>query len=255
MKVDLSGKVAVVTGGTAGIGRAAAVALAAAGARVIVAGRREREGESVVAEIAAAGGTARFVRADVTDEAQVRAMVDAAVTHFGGLHVAVNNAGVLSAPGLPATGSTVAEYRRVLDTNVLGVVLGMKYQLAAMLASGGGSIVNNASILGLIGLPGSSLYIASKHAVIGLTRAAALENARQGIRVNAVAPGAVQTDMIDTLTQGGNPAIVDGVVRMHPIGRMGRPREIADAVVWLASDQASFVTGAVLPVDGGFTAQ
>lgn len=255
MDTQLKGKVALVTGGTSGIGRAAALQMAGAGAKVVVAGRRRNEGEQVVAEITAAGGEALFVTTDVTEESQVEKLVATAVERFGGLHIAFNNAGVLSPPGVRVTDNTVSAYRQVMDVNVLGVVLGMKYQIPALQKSGGGSIINNASILGVVGTPGASLYVASKHAVIGLTRAAALEWARRGIRVNAVAPGAVETEMIRELTQGGDPAARAAVIRMHPLGRMAEPREVAAAVMWLASDQAAFVTGAVLPVDGGYTAQ
>ena len=245
-------KVALVTGGTSGIGRATAIAFANAGAKVVLSGRREAEGAAVVTEIKAAGGEARFVRADVAIEADVKNLVEQTVASYGRLDVAFNNAGV------EWNGQIVeaqqADYRRVFDINVWGVLVSMKYEIAAMLRTGGGAIVNTSSIAGHIGMAGASIYIASKHAVEGLTKTAALEYARQGIRVNAVAPAAIETDMIDRFV-GKESDQRDYFAALHPIGRMGKAEEIAGTVLFLCSDAASFITGESVKVDGGFTAQ
>lgn len=246
-------KSVLITGATAGIGRATALAFAAAGARVIVSGRRQAEGEAVVAEIRSAGGVAAFFRADVSDEAQVAALVDFTLTTHGRLDVAFNNAGTEGELS-PVTGFSVANYRQTFDINVLGTLLALKHEIPAMLRTGGGSIVNVASIAGLIGLPGASVYVGTKHAVLGITKSVALEVARQGIRVNAVSPAAIDTGMLDRFT-GNNPDQKAAFGNLHPIGRYGQPREIADAVLFLASEQAGFITGQSLTVDGGFTAQ
>lgn len=245
------GKVVLVTGGTSGIGRAAAVAFAAAGAKVVLSGRREAEGLAVVEEIKKLGGTAAFVRADVSKEAEVKNLVGQAVAKFGRLDAAFNNAGVETAG--PLTDVTEADYRRVFDINVWGVLASMKYEVPAMLKGGGGSIINTSSIAGHVGMGGVAVYVASKHAVEGLTRTAALEYAKQNIRVNAVAPGAIQTDMVDRFT--GSEENKQGLAGMHPVGRIGRVEEVVGAVLYLASDAAKFTTGVSLPVDGGFLAQ
>ena len=252
-----AGKVALVTGATSGIGRDTAVALAREGAAVVATGRRAERGAELIAEIEGLGGRAAFVAGDVSDESHVQEAVKTAVDRVGGLHLAFNNAGIEGAMG-PVTEQTAENYDQTFDINVKGVLLSMKHQIPAVLASvgddGGGAIVNNASIVGLIGMPGASVYIASKHAVIGLTKSAALEVAQQGIRVNAVAPGAIQTDMIDRFT-GHDEEAKGGLASMHPIGRVGRPHEIVDAVLFLLSGESSFVTGHTLTVDGGFVAQ
>lgn len=245
-------KVALVTGGTSGIGRATALAFAKAGAKVVIAGRRETEGAIVVAEIQAAGGEALFIRADVAVESEVRQLVERTVAAYGRLDVAFNNAGIEWAG--PLANATEADYRRIFDINVWGVVTSLKYEIPAMLASGGGAIVNTSSVAGHIGMAGVSLYVASKHAVEGVTKSVALEFARQGIRVNAVAPAAIKTDMVDRFV-GKEGDQRNYLASLHPVGRMGTAREIADAVLFLCSDAASFITGESVKVDGGFTAQ
>jgi NAD(P)-dependent dehydrogenase (short-subunit alcohol dehydrogenase family) len=248
-----SGKIAVITGGTSGMGRATAVAFAREGAKVVLSGRREKEGLAVVEEIAKAGGTAHFVRADVAKEADVKRLVEQTVAKFGRLDVAFNNAGVEWTGAL--TEASEADYRRVFDINVWGVITGMKYEIAAMLKTGGGAIVNTSSVGGHNGMAGVSLYIATKHAVEGLTKSAALEFATQNIRVNAIAPAAIVTEMIDRFVGGEDSEQGKKLAAMHPVGRMGRGEEVASAVLYLASDAASFVTGISLPVDGGWLAK
>ncbi len=253
MKNSLQNKVVLITGATSGIGRATALAVAGAGAKVVLSGRRSAEGEAVAAEIRAADGTASFLRTDVSDEAQVAALVDFTVRTYGRLDVAFNNAGTEGELS-PVTAAQVANYRQTFDINVLGTLLALKHEIPAMLKTGGGSIINAASIAGLVGFPGASVYVASKHAVLGLTKSVALEVAKQGIRVNAVSPAAIDTGMLDRFT-GNDPAQKAAFGGMHPIGRYGQPQEIADVVLFLASDAASFITGQSLTVDGGFTAQ
>lgn len=248
----LRGKTALITGGTSGIGRVTAVALAEQGVNVVITGRRAEEGAAVAAEIKAKGVKSAFVRGDVTDEAHVaRAVAEAKTLGGGKLNLAFNNAGIELA-GVEIAASTVDQYKRVFDVNVLGVLLSMKYEIPALLDSGGGAIVNNASVAGRIGMPGVGVYIASKHAVLGLTRTAAMEMARKGIRVNSVSPAAIETDMFHRFTDH-NDANAAAFAEMHPIGRAGKPEEIAKAVLFLMSDDASFITGHDLLVDGGLT--
>lgn len=245
-------KVVIVTGGTSGIGRATAVAYAKHGAKVVVAGRRVEEGNQTVALIKATGSAGVFVQTDVTKEADVKALVDKTVQTYGRLDIAFNNAGV-EVLG-PIAEFTEADYRRVFDINVLGVLLCLKYEIPAMLKTGGGAIVNTSSIAGSISMGGMAVYSGTKHAVNGITKAVALEYAKQNIRVNAVAPAAIETDMLDRFT-GGKPEMLDYFASLHPVGRVGKSEEIANAVLWLSADEASYVTGQTLMVDGGFTAQ
>jgi NAD(P)-dependent dehydrogenase (short-subunit alcohol dehydrogenase family) len=247
-------KVALVTGATSGIGRATALAFAREGARVVVSGRRREEGHETVALIQQAGGKATFVQADVTREVEIAALVGATLGTYGRLDVAFNNAGVEGTPG-SIHEQTVENYQHIMDANVLGVFLSLKHEIAAMLRNGGGAIVNNASVAGLIGFPGVALYVASKHAVLGLTKAAALEYATQGIRVNAVSPGAIETPMFGRFTATLGAESHRQIAALHPMGRTGRPEEIATGVLWLCSDQACFVTGQSLTADGGWTAK
>lgn len=253
MSGRFDGKVALVTGATSGIGRVTAELFAKEGAKVAVTGRRQELGDLLVREIADAGGEAVFFRGDASKEDHIKAAVSGTVERFGRLDIAFNNAGVEGALA-PTVEQTEDNYRHVMDINVLGVLLSMKHQIPAMMKTGGGSIINNASIAGLIGMAGGTVYFASKHAVIGLTKCAALEVARSNIRVNAVAPGAIETEMYERFT-GGDAGAQEQFKSLHPVGRAGRSEEVAEAVLYLASDAASFTTGVTLPVDGGFVAQ
>jgi NAD(P)-dependent dehydrogenase (short-subunit alcohol dehydrogenase family) len=244
-------KVAIVTGGGSGIGRATALALAQAGAAVVIGNRNADQGEAVVREIASSGERARFLRTDVSKVQDVRALVDCAVSTFGHLDLAFNNAG-MDGEQKPIHEQDDERVRELFNVNVAGTYFAMKYEALAMLQSGGGgAIVNCGSVFGIGGYPGWSAYAASKHAITGMTKTAALDYAKQGIRVNAVAPGPIETPLL-AKSAGGNPHLYASVV---PMGRIGRPEEVANAVVWLLSDAASFVTGHVLVIDGGFAAQ
>ena len=252
MTAELEGKVGLVTGGTSGIGRETAVLFAKAGAKVVVAGRRELEGEKTVELIRAAGGDGLFVKTDVSKASEVDALVRKTVEKFGRLDVAFNNAGIEGA-WVPIARQSEEDFDRTIDINLKGVWLCLKYEIRQMLKQGsGGAIVNMASIYGLIGSAGAAAYCASKHGVMGLTKTAALENARNGIRVNSVCPAAIETPMAERLF--GAPNVHKYAVSCHPIGRFGKPLEIAEAVVWMCSDRASFMTGQSLVLDGGFLA-
>src|SRR5713101_4186526 len=243
--------VVLITGALTGIGRATALAFAQERSHVVISGRREDAGRELVTELRALGAEAEFVRADVRREDDVRNLVDKTVARFGRLDVAVNNAGTEGQPGL-LTEQSAETYAATFDTNVLGTILSLKHELRVMLAQGHGSIVNLSSTFGSRGAAGASMYVASKHAVEGLTKAAALEGAGAGVRVNAVAPGPVETELLNRFAGGADKkaALAAGV----PLGRVGKPDEIANALVFLASDKAAFITGHVLSVDGGKSA-
>src|SRR5271169_3126041 len=247
----MSTPVVLITGALTGIGRATALVFAKDGARLVVSGRKEAEGRALVAELRDLGTEAEFVLADVRHEDDVRNLVDKTVARFGRLNVAVNNAGTEGKPG-PVTEQTAESYAATFDTNVLGVLLSMKHELRVMQAQGSGSIVNLSSTMGHRGASGASLYTASKHAVEGLTKSAALEGAASGIRVNAVAPGPVETGMLDRFT--GTAERKAGLVAGVPMKRAGTPEEIAQTIVFLGSDKAGFVTGHILSADGGKSA-
>ncbi|MBE9116579.1 SDR family oxidoreductase [Lusitaniella coriacea LEGE 07157] len=245
-------KVALVTGGGSGIGRATALKFASEGASVVIGNRSEKAGQETVNLIQKAGGKASFFKTDVTQLENVQKLIKYTVDTYGGLHAAFNNAGV-DDPQAMTPDQTEATFDRVMNVNVKGVWYSMKCEIEQMLNNGGGAIVNTSSIAGLTGFPGHITYTASKHAVLGLTKTAALEYAKQGIRINAVCPGAIETQMLDDLT-GGDHEAREYMTSLHPIGRLGKPEEIANAVVWLCSDEASFILGQGVAVDGGFTA-
>lgn len=244
---SLNEKVVIVTGASSGIGRAAALRFAQAGAMVVAVDRDATRGPEVVAEIETIGGRARFVAADVSDDEQVAT----AVSTFGGVDVAFNNAGIEGAP-TPAHEVERAAWDQMLAVNLTGVWLCMRHEIPEMLRRGGGSIINCASVAGLVGFGGIAPYVAAKHGVVGLSKAAALDYAAQGIRVNAVCPGVIDTDMVQRFV-AESPEAESALVAGEPVGRMGRPEEVADAVLWLASERSSFVTGQAIAVDGGYT--
>jgi NAD(P)-dependent dehydrogenase (short-subunit alcohol dehydrogenase family) len=248
----MSSPIVLVTGALTGIGRAAALNFAEEGAHLVVSGRRDKEGQELAAELQALGAQAIFVHTDVRNESEVRDLLDQAVERFGHLDAAVNCAGTEGKPG-PMTEQTAETYAATFDTNVLGTLLSMKHEMRVMLNQGSGSIINVSSTYGRTGAAGASIYSASKHAVEGLTKSAALEAAASGVRVNLVAPGPVDTGMLDrfTATAEKKAALAASV----PLNRVGRPEEIARIIVFLASDKASFITGASYVVDGGKTAR
>jgi len=247
----MSNPVVLITGGLTGIGRAAAVAFAKKGANVVVAGRRDEAGKALADELRGFGSEAEFINADVRKEDDVRALVDRTIERFGRLDVAVNNAGTEGRPG-PITDQTAESYAATFDTNVLGTLLSVKHELRVMQAQGSGSIINISSTYGHEGGAGASVYVASKHAVEGMTKSAALEAANSGVRVNAVAPGPIETGMLDRFT--GTSERKAALLKTVPLGRVGDPADIARAAVFLASEDASFITGQILTVDGGKTA-
>jgi NAD(P)-dependent dehydrogenase (short-subunit alcohol dehydrogenase family) len=252
MTRELEGKVGLVTGGSSGIGRHTALLFARAGANVVIAGRREAEGQETVDLIRADGGDSLFVKTDVSKAAEVEALIQKTVEKFGRLDIAFNNAGI-EGVWVPIVRQSEEDWDRTIAVNLKGVWLCLKYEIRQMLKQGGaGAIVNMASVAGLIGSAGAGAYSASKHGVIGLTKTAALENAKSGIRINAVCPAVIETPMGERLF--GAPAVRESVVALHPIGRFGRPEEIAEAVLWMCSDRASFMTGQSLVLDGGFLA-
>src|ERR1700726_691316 len=244
-------KVVLITGALTGIGHATALAFAKEGARIVVSGRHEEKGQKLVGELGKLGAEAEFVQSDVRHEDDVRNLVDKTVARFGRLDVAVNNAGTEGKPG-PVTEQTAESYAATFDTNVLGVLLSMKHEMRVMQAQRSGSIVNLSSTMGHRGAPGASLYTASKHAVEGLTKSASLEGAASGVRVNAVAPGPVETGMLDRFT--GSAERKAGLAAGLPLKRVGTPTEIADTIVFVASPKASFITGQIIAVNGGKTA-
>lgn len=254
MHQEFGGKVALVTGGGSGIGAAISARLARAGAAVVIGDLDEAAAKRVAANLASESdiaGSVQGVFLDVTDPESVRAAVETAQSHFGALHLAVNNAGIGGPNPLDIVDHDLSTFRQVMSVNLEGVFLGLKYQIPAIQEAGGGAIVNMASVMATVAYPGSAPYAASKHGVVGLTKAAALEQAKKGVRINAVGPGFIHTPLLDhydddTMVQVGN---------AHPIGRVGKAEEIAETVVFLLSDKASFTTGSYYTVDGGYTAQ
>lgn len=253
MHKSLEGKVAIVTGGNSGIGMATVLLFAAQGAKTVVSARREEEGEQVVAQIKAAGGEAIFIKTDVSRASDVKALIDQTVSHYGTIDVLFNNAGITGNGASSVVDVDEEEWDQVININLKGVWLGMKYAIPVMLKNGGGSIVNMSSIYGVTSshfqMPA---YTASKHGVIGLTKSAARDYAKEDIRVNTICPGFVHTSMIDTGLED-QPELAKKILDLHPIGRLGTVDEIAEAVLWLASDKSSFVTGHSLVADGGAT--
>jgi len=249
---DFAGRVALVTGGGSGLGQAAARLLAGRGARVVVADINETGGAETVQQCIDAGSEAVFVRIDVTEEGDVEGAVATAVDRWGRLDAAINNAGI-NGPTKPIADYTLDEWNTVLAINLTGVFLGLKYEVPQMLAQGGGAIVNTSSGAGLRGFALLPAYVATKHAVLGLTKAAALAYVKEGVRVNAVCPGSTRTPLLEGF-MGGDPAMEAAMANSAPIGRLARPEEIAEAMVWLLSDAASFMVGHALAVDGGAVA-
>jgi len=254
MAGTLAGKVALVTGGSTGIGKASSLAFGREGAKLVVSDVNVNGGEETVRLVRDNGGEAIFVKADVSRPGEVEALINRAVATYGRLDCAFNNAGIAGAIGSSTHEYPDESWERVIGINLKGVWLCMKHEIPQMLKQGGGAIVNTASIWGLVGAQGASAYVASKHGVVGLTRAAALEYAPQGIRINAVNPGTIRTPILDPFI-AAIPDFESIMTARHPIGRIGMPEEVAEAVVWLCSDAASFIIGQNLPVDGGYTAQ
>ena len=252
MSGRFAGRGILVTGAGSGIGRAAAQLFANEGGRVVVVDQDEDEAQATVTSIRQAGGEALAIGADVSREADCRGMVERALAAYGRLHVAFNNAGI-GASGFAVADEEEVTWSRLIDVNLKGIFLGMKYEIPAMVGAGGGAIVNTASVAGLVGERGIGAYSASKHGVVGLTRTAALDYIGQGVRINAVCPGATRTRILASWFQ--DPKVESFILSRHPIGRIAEPEEIARAVLFLASDDASFIVGQALAVDGGLTAQ
>jgi NAD(P)-dependent dehydrogenase (short-subunit alcohol dehydrogenase family) len=251
-------KVALITGGATGIGKSVAKTLASRGVTVVISGRRETEGEKAVNEIkgvAKNGARVRFVKNDVSQEDQVQKLFEDVVSEFGRIDMAVNNAGIFN-EGTAVGDSDSTAFKAMLDTNVLGLYYCMKQEIRQMSRQGSGSIVNLASIAGLNGIAWAGTYAATKHAVVGLTKSSALDYATKNIRINAVAPGAIRTDIIAAQLEDGDDHYNEASISaMHPMNRLGKPEEVANAICWLLSDEATFVTGHVVNVDGGFQAK
>ncbi len=246
---EFEGKVALVTGGSSGIGKATAIAFARAGANVVIASRRVTEGEETVHEICERGGDAIFVKTDISKASEVEGLMDQTIEFYGRLDYACNNAGTFVMGRLFELSEE--EWERTINANLKGIWLSLKYQIPIMLQQKGGVIVNMASMSAIIGNPGVSIYSASKGGVVALTQSAAIEYAASGIRINAISPGVISTPIVDDIPT----PLLEDIQSKHPIGRLGKPEEIADAVVWLCSDKASFVTGHNMVIDGGYTAQ
>lgn len=251
MEQHFKGKVAIVTGGAFGIGRSTAIAFAKQGAKVVIADLQQDD--NTLQTIRENGGDAIFVTCDVSNESDIQHLIAQTIFHFGRLDIAFNNAGIEGTPA-PLTECSNEIWDRTININLKGVWFGMKYQIPEMLKVGGGVIVNNASIAGLVGFGGLPAYVASKHGVVGLTKNAALDFAKQNIRVNAVCPGVIHTPMIDRFS-GGDTKVLEQFAAAEPIGRLGQPEEIAETVIFLCSDAASFITGQAIAVDGGWTTQ
>jgi len=250
IRFDFSGRTAIVTGAASGLGREIALELGASGALVIVSDLKDEACRAVVDEIAAAGGKAKAFAADVTDEDAMREMASFAEKDCGGLDMAVNNAGI-GGPSMPTGDYPSQDWRRVIDINLNGVFYGMRWQIPAMLRTGGGAIVNMSSIMGSVGFANSAPYVAAKHGVLGLTKTAAMEYAQQGIRVNAVGPAFIETPL---LSANLSPEVMEGLAALHPMDRIGKPAEVSGLTCFLLSDRASFITGSYHLVDGGYTA-
>ncbi|CCU83614.1 MULTISPECIES: glucose 1-dehydrogenase [Mesotoga] len=248
------GKVVMISGGSSGIGAETAIAFAEEGAKVVITDVDEEKGRKLAEEINESGGTAVFMKHNVADAKQTKEIINKIVEKFGKLDVAFNNAGI-AGPSLPISEYPEEDWERVISINLLGVYYGMKYQIQQMLKQGGGAIVNNSSILGKVGFNNASAYVAAKHAVVGLTKAAALEYASKNIRINAVNPAFIKTPLIENAGMKEGTEMYDMLVGLHPIGRLGNPREVANAVLFLSGEDASFVHGESLMVDGGYTAK
>lgn len=247
---SLKNKVAIITGSGSGIGKAAAILYAKEGAKVIVSDINEEHGNAVVAEIRKNGGKAFFIKADTSKHEDHLNLIEQTLAKYGALHIAVNNAGI-GGPLSTIVDYPIDDWQQVIDTNLSGVFYGLKYQIPAMLKSGGGSVVNIASILGAVGTKFSPAYVAAKHGVVGLTKAAALEYSDQKIRVNSVGPGYIKTPLVMNAL---DEATLNTLTGMHPIGRLGESEEIAELILWLGSDKSSFVTGSYYSIDGGYLA-